>query len=59
MQSWAWHGWHSVDVAAIFRVLIYKPGKDAHVSTAWEGEAVQLPDFIFWGSIRDLMDRYL
>lgn len=36
MQSWAWvwHSWYSVDIAAIFRVPIYKTGKDAYVSTA-------------------------
>lgn len=57
MHSWAWVSqcWYSVDAAAIFRVPVYKTGKDAYVSTAMEGEAVGLArTFIFRGSPRDL-----
>lgn len=59
MQSWAWMSQcsYSVDVAAIFRVPMYKTGKDAYVPLLVEGEAVGLArTFTFGGSTRDLQD---
>lgn len=50
MQSlaWAWHSWHSFDIAAIFRVPIYKTGILFPVLV--DGEAAGLPELLYLGA---------
>lgn len=53
--TWVWHSCHSVDIATVFRVPIYKMGKDTYVSTACgRGSCRTASTSIFRGATRDL-----